>query len=122
MKVKIAVCDDSFFDREINKMYIEDYFSGKGYDAEIITYESGNDFLASDYSDCNLVFLDMYMDGISGPETAKEIVKNNKDIKIIFCSSSPEFVDDSVEVSALRYFIKPMSREKFEDVMNELFA
>lgn len=121
-KIYIAVCDDSIFDRDITKIFIDDYLEAKGYDAEIDTFSSGTDFLKSDLSKYSLVFLDIYMAGINGVDTARSIVKQKKDIKIIFCSSSPEFVKESFEVDAIRYFIKPIKRQKFQEVMDEFFT
>lgn len=120
-KIRIAVCDDSFFDREINKLYIEDYMEQKGYETEIQTFSSGRELLSSDLTEYALVFLDIYMDGINGIETARAINRVNPGMKIVFCSSSPEFVSESFEVEAYRYFIKPMKRDKFKELMDELF-
>lgn len=121
-KIKIAVCDDSFFDREINKLYIEDYMLQKGFETEIQTFSSGTELLNTDLTQFSLIFLDIYMDGINGIETAKTINKINPGIKIVFCSSSPEFAAESFEVEAYHYFIKPMRRDRFQNLMDELFG
>ncbi len=120
-KTKIAVCDDSVFDRDITKMYIEDYLNERGTESEIDCFSSGTEFLSSDISQYTLVFLDIYMVGINGVETARKLMEENPETKIIFCSSSPEFVDEALEIDVLRYFIKPIIREKFKKVMDEFF-
>ena len=41
----------------------------------------------------HLIFLDIYMDGITGMETAKRIRQTDHDCRIIFITTSPEFAD-----------------------------
>lgn len=120
-KIKIAVCDDSVFDRDITQMYIELYLQERGIAGEIICFSSGTEFLATDLSQYALVFLDIYMEGINGVETARRIMEENPRMKIIFCSSSPEFVDEAIEIDVMRYFIKPIIHEKFRNVMDDFF-
>ncbi len=120
-KIKIALCDDQVLDRVIIKLYLEMFFSEKGIETEIDEFVSGTELLASDISSYSIAFLDIYMDSMTGIEAAQRILAVNKNIKIMFCSSSPEFSQEFLDIGAYGYFIKPISSEKLSVTMNKLY-
>jgi CheY-like chemotaxis protein len=89
MQIKIAICDDTEEDIELlsGALYTYDH------SFEIVTYTNG-ETLIDEFLDSNLfidiLFLDIYMPGIDGVQTAQRIRSVRKDIKIIFISSSRE--------------------------------
>ncbi|MBQ0102236.1 MAG: response regulator, partial [Firmicutes bacterium] len=85
----------------------------------VTEFRSGTELLASDYSDIDIAFLDIYMDDIDGIETARRMAETNKNVKFVFCSASPEFIDQVEDLNVFRYFIKPPSPGKFNDAMDE---
>ena len=120
-KVKIALCDDQVLDRVIIKLFLEMFFSEKEIEAEIDEFESGTALLEADVASYTIAFLDIYMDNMTGIEAAKKILSINKNIKIMFCSSSPEFSQEFLDIGAYGYFIKPISPEKLTVTMNKLY-
>ena len=58
----------------------------------------------------HLIFLDIYMDGITGMETAKRIRQTDHDCRIIFITTSPEFAVESYNVNASFYLLKPIGK------------
>ncbi len=120
-KVKIALCDDQVLDRVIIKLFLEMFYSEKGEEVEITEFESGTEFLKTDVNEYSIAFLDIYMDNMTGIEAAKKILSINKNIKIMFCSSSPEFSQEFLDIGAYGYFIKPISPEKLTVTMNKLY-
>lgn len=120
--LKIAICDDMESERNLIISYLSEYLDKNGMVAEIDEYSSGESFLASDVSTYNLVFMDIFMDGINGMETAKRLVEGENRTKIVFCSTSTEFAADSYDVSALHYLVKPLEKEKFFKVLERFFS
>ena len=70
--MKIAICDDLQEQREILQHLLAEYFAENGLQAEFSQYTCGEDLLKSEKS-FDLIFLDIYMDGISGIETARQL-------------------------------------------------
>ena len=48
-------------------------------------------------------------------------MEDNPNLQIVFCSTSNAYAAESYDVSALRYFIKPISREKLFATLDRFF-
>lgn len=118
---KIAICDDLQVDRDLLKAYVKDFFDNQKHSYTIDDFCCGEDFI-----DCekifDLVFLDIYMTGINGMETAVRLLGRNVRTKIIFCSSSADFAVDSYNVFAFHYLLKPATKEKIDMVLERFLA
>lgn len=119
--LKIAVCDDDKNDRQHLISLLTEYLDKKDYLVTIDEYETGEAFLAAGTDPYGLVFLDIYMPGMLGMETAEKMFSENQRTKIIFCSSSTEFAVQSYDVNALRYLTKPAHRERVFAALDQFF-
>ena len=119
--MKIAVCDDDEKDRKLMHSLVSEYLELHHYHIRIDEFESGEIFLAADVSSYDLVILDIFMDQLNGIETAKKLIAENPNTQIIFCSTSNAYAAESYDVSAIRYFIKPISREKLFSTLDRFF-
>lgn len=76
-------------------------------------FESGEAFLdnfsAGKY---DLAFLDIYMDGMNGLDTARRIRETDTACRLIFTTTTSEYAVDSYEVDSSWYLVKPYSYEK----------
>lgn len=76
-------------------------------------FESGEEFLeefsAGKY---DLAFLDIYMDGMNGMDTARKIRETDASCRLIFTTTTPDFAVESYEVDSSWYLVKPYSYEK----------
>lgn len=117
MTIRIAICDDKAEDIKLLTSVLTAYDPS----FEIITYTGGDallaDFLGSGLR-ADILFLDIYMPGMDGLLTAKEIRARQKDIKIIFVSSSREHYPQAYEVFAFNYILKPIDRDKLYGVLD----
>ena len=111
-QMKIAICDDEEKDRELMRRLVTEYLDLHEYHIGIDIFTTGEKFLASDINQYKLVILDIYMGELTGIEIARTLVRTHPQLHIIFCSTSNAYAAESYDVSALRYFIKPISREK----------
>ncbi|MBR2715860.1 MAG: response regulator transcription factor, partial [Ruminococcus sp.] len=119
--VKIAICDDDIVERDTIIKLIQKGFAKTDYIESIDWFESGEAFLSADRDKYDLVFMDIYMSGITGMETAKKLYSENKRTKIVFCTTSSDFGVESYDVEAIRYLLKPIDEERFFAVLNFFF-
>lgn len=119
--VKIAICDDEELQRNQIMSLIRKGFEKTDYIESIDCYESGEAFLSADRDKYDLVFMDIYMSGINGMETAKKLYSENKHTKIVFCTTSSDFGVESYDVEAIRYLLKPIEEERFFKVLDFFF-
>ncbi len=119
--VKIAVCDDEDAQRDRIIELIKKGFAKTDYIECIDCFESGEAFLASQRDKYDLVFMDIYMPGINGMDTAKKLYSENKHTKIVFCTTSADFGVESYDVEAMRYLLKPIEEDRFSAVLDFFF-
>lgn len=120
-QMKIAICDDDEQDRGLMKSLVAEYLDLHNYHIGIDEYLTGESFLAGDLSEYSLVILDIFMGELTGIETARKLIDEHPQMYIIFCSTSNAYAAESYDVSALRYFIKPISREKLFGTLDRFF-
>lgn len=115
MSLKIAICDDNTADRELLISLIKT----ENIACECTPYDSGESLLwdFENGAHFDIFFLDIFMSGISGVETAKRIRTVNSNSLLIFVSSSDDFYRESYDLYAFNYLIKPLTTYKLEEVL-----
>ena len=109
---KIVICDDVEIDRSILRHFLEKYFDDRGEEALVEEYSSGESLTADveeGYLGMDLLFLDIFMNGINGMETAVKLRALSCTAPIVFLTMSPDFAVESYEVEASGYILKPFS-------------
>lgn len=88
---------------------------------DILCFQSGEDFL-NDFKKYkfDIVFLDVYMEGIGGIETANAIRKEDNRCVLIFLTSSAEHMPEAFACHAFEYIQKPVSAKRVEGVMADI--
>lgn len=116
MAFKIAVCDDAARDRDLLVSFIKTKLPF----CEVLVYESGEALLwdVENRDHIDILFLDIFMDGMSGIEAARRIRKVDPDALLIFVSSSEDFYRDSYDLYAFNYLNKPINMDRFNDVLS----
>ena len=124
--VKIIVCEDVAEERDSLCSHIEKYLGDISSLVKIITYNDGealiNDLDSLNPSEVMIAFLDIYMPGLSGIEVAKKIRKINKEMVIIFTTTSLDHGLDGYSVKALQYLIKPVGYPEIKDTLDGCMA
>ena len=110
--MNIAVVDDLKADSDRLVGFIDSYIEQhKLQRGTLDLFSSGETFLNTfTPGKYDLIFLDIYMDGITGMETAKRIRHTDHDCRIVFITTSPEFAVESYDVSASFYLLKPIEK------------
>lgn len=116
--LKIAIVEDSLIDQDILETFIKEFLFEKSISFDITTYSNGNDFLNSKEK-FSLIFLDMYLPDMIGIDVLREVRDRQADARVVFSTSSKEFIEQSYEEEALHYLVKPVTREKINLVLNK---
>lgn len=111
----IAIIDDLSFDGEALCASLEQWAREK----QIlllpppVLFESGEAFLST-FSEglYDIIFLDIYMDGMTGMETARKIRELDRACRLIFTTATADFAVDSYEVDSSYYLVKPFGYDK----------
>lgn len=107
--MRMAICDDD--ERELAHLseLITEYQLNRGVSVDCRFFCNGTDFLCDmKGGEYDLVLLDILMPEVSGIHVAQELREMDKNVKLIFISSSPEFAVDGYHVEAYYYLIKPV--------------
>ncbi len=120
MNLNIAVCDDLKEERVGLSRMIRAYCQQKGIDVRLRLYSSGRELLAStgESGQLNMLFLDIYMPGLSGLDTAREFRKSDKSCALVFVTTSTDYGLESYEVEASDYIVKPVRSEDVDRAMD----
>ena len=118
--MRIAICDDTIQDLHTLSALLDAYCISHPF-VTYDCYSSATELLCSmPEHDYQVLLLDILMPGLNGIELASEIRQQNKNIKIVFLSSSPEYAVDSYAVNAFYYLLKPLSADKLYPILNRL--
>lgn len=121
--MKIAIADDSTTDIELFLDLVKKYGESHHRTIDADTFCGGEELLENfQKGKFSAIFLDIYMNGISGVETARKIRETDKDVRLIFTTTSEEYFAEGFEVEATHYLLKPLDDRKVEEVMKRLHS
>lgn len=119
--MKIAVVDDNKTDLELFLKLVGAYGEKHHRTIYIQGFSSGEDLLKEfQRGKFSAIFLDIYMGGINGVETAKAIRQKDEEVRLFFTTTSAEHLADGFAVEATHYLIKPLTEGKIEEAMHRL--
>ena len=115
----IALVDDSAADIEVLYDYISRYCRERNVHICVKKFTDETAFLASmDGTAYSLVFLDIYMQHITGIQVAEKIRKLSPKCQIIFTTNSTEHAVKAFRLHALDYLVKPYSYSCLADALD----
>lgn len=114
--MRFAVIDDQDPERMQTLTLFEEYKNARHISFFVDDFRSGEDFLASfiPYT-YDIIFMDIYMDGLNGVETARRLRRIDRHCLLIFLTSSGDHMGNAFSVHAFDYLTKPLN-------MDSLFA
>ena len=119
--MNIAIIDDISTDAEALKNIAVSYFEKKQIRAEICHFFSAEEFF-EDYQPgkFQILFLDIYMDGMTGMEAARRIRRQSDNCILVFVTTSSDFAVESYDVQASYYLLKPFDLEKLCRILSTI--
>lgn len=123
MHITIALCDDDAEQIKNLRKMLGEWSSDKPFAVDILEYESGEQFLF-EYPDepCDLLLLDIEMNGINGMELAKRLRGNGNMLPVIFITGYSEYMSEGYDVEALHYLLKPVQKERLFSALDRYTA
>lgn len=120
---RIVICDDVRKERLAIKEALIHFFMEKNEKVVIQEYDCGETFLADveeEYTEFDILFLDICMEKIDGMATARRLRERGIDSPVVFLTNSPDYAVDSYEVRAAGYLLKPLKEEKLGALLERL--
>lgn len=118
--MKAAIIDDMKSCREELRKCLHQYFKEQyaGETPAVEEFSSGEDFLSQFQPEAwDVIFIDQYMDGLSGIDTAGQIREKDKLAALVFVTTSESHAVESYGVRACGYLVKPYEYGDFAKTM-----
>lgn len=123
--MRFAIVEDQKIDREklLHSLHMYCKKNNLQLTTPIALYENGESLIASYIpSALDVIFLDIYMNGMTGMEVAQRIRLIDPYVSLIFTTSSIDFAVASYEVNASYYLVKPYDYIKLEQSLQSIHS
>ncbi len=119
--MNIAIVDDLSSESDKLKDILNEYAAINRLDFSLDIFKSGEEFLdnfsAFSYT---IIFMDIYMQEMTGIETAKKVRETDTTSLIVFLTTSGDHMADAFSIHAYDYVEKPAAKEKLFHVMDDI--
>ena len=116
----IALCEDEADSCRTLSRLVRAYCEERELKIEIDTFSCGEDFLTST-REYDIVFMDVYLTGMSGVETVKRL-RSAAHCQIVFTTSSREHAVEAFGLNAAHYLVKPLTAQAVAQAMERCLA
>lgn len=114
--LRIALVDDERIYLDEMARICREFAAENRVDIELCEYSDGGGFLRSG-EDFPIVFMDIYMDGSDGVQTACKLRERGSSCILIFMTTSTEHMPEAFSCHAFEYIVKPFSPERVKKVL-----
>ncbi len=117
MNLDIAVCDDNEADLAKITEQIHLACSEMNIAAQIRSFRSGEELLASDsVRECGIIFMDIYLGSINGIDAMRSIARD-RSRSVVFTTISTDHAVEAFNLNAAHYLVKPTSIETVSEAI-----
>lgn len=103
--LRIAICEDS----ESDRTQLITILQASSFSTDITLFECGEEFLANyKKQEYDLIFMDIYMTGMTGVEVVTKVRQIDSFIPIAFTTTSIDHTLESYRLDVLKYLEKPV--------------
>ena len=119
--MRVAVIDDENIFRMQLKMMVEKLAKIKAVHILVDEFSGGQEFIDTlSEKRYDIVFMDIYMPGMDGIETAKTLRRRTERTFLIFLTASDGHYPDAFSLHAFDYVTKPFTMERIDQVLTEI--
>ena len=118
--MNITICDDRIDDRKNLSDLLSDYGEKKNYEFAITEYDSGEQLCEeqSALEACQILFLDINMQGMDGLKTAMRIKEKYPKLPVVLVTAYMNYALDGYKVKASRFLLKDNLADTIPEVHN----
>ncbi len=123
--INIALCDDDNHELKRAQDHLTKYkLDNPQYDITVVTFSAPLELLSyvEKHGGFDIFLLDIFMDGMLGTETARQLRQLNDDGEIIFLTTSRKHAIDAFDVNASQYLIKPYTESSFFSALDKVMS
>lgn len=121
--MNIAVVDDNLDHANNLKEYLYKYSLEKKVDFSIEYFKDAEHLLKKPASTGpEIIFLDIYLNGITGLEAAQQLTAGNKETLIVFLAKNKEHILEAFHLHAYDYLLKPVEMRTIHKLMDDIMA
>jgi DNA-binding LytR/AlgR family response regulator len=117
--VNIALCDDETIITDQVSKIIKQYEIERKQEIHCDAFTDGESLLLTE-KEYDIIFLDIYMNGLDGIETARKLRKKDKKVEIIYLTSYAGLTREALSVHAFDYLEKPVREEDIYAQLDEV--
>lgn len=122
MNLNIALCDDDTMECKLLKRLLENCFSGMEHTFRISEFQDGSSYLeACADMEFDIVFMDIYMTGISGIEAVRQARRDSKS-QFVFTTTSRDHAVEAFSLNAAHYLLKPVEETGVREALTRCLA
>lgn len=110
--MRLAICDDDKNCLRDVKEHIEFFSKDTGINFEEYSFLTPKDLIASKII-FDIAILDVEMEGINGIKLGEYLRKENPHIILIYLTAHKKYLDDALNLNAVRFFEKPIDSHRF---------
>ena len=120
----IGICDDLEEERLALSRMVRSYAQERGMPVRLRLFSSGTELLEASprQRDFQILFLDIFMPGLSGMDAARQLRRDGVNAAIIFATTSLDHGLDSFEVQAADYLVKPFQKQDVAQALDWCLA
>lgn len=119
--MRIAIVDDLAEDRTLLRDRLTRQLCRRQLAFTLSEFTCGEDFLAAEKKQrFDAAFLDVYMTGMNGIDTARQLRNTDTDCLLIFTTTSLDHALEGFQVRAMQYLVKPYTEEDLERLTEEI--
>lgn len=116
----IAIIDDSRAEQQMISKAVTQWAHNSHQSVEFSVFDSGEDFSAAvTENHFDIVFMDIYMGGMNGIETAAVLRKYSLDTLLIFLTTSADHMAQAFPCHAFDYIMKPIDISRLYKTLDE---
>lgn len=117
--MRVCICDDTAADRKRLLEMLRGYCAGRNVQMQVEQFPDGGALLrAFSPGKYQLLFLDIYMPGLSGMEAAQAIREADPACLLVFTTTSEDHALESYGVYAAGYLLKPYGQAQLYEAMD----
>lgn len=110
--MRIAICDDEQVSIDNIVKHLDFFSQDNNIDFEQNIFTDSEALLSSN-TKFDIAILDVEMDKMSGIELGGELRKRNPHIILIYVTAYRKYLDDALNLNAVRFFEKPLDSQRF---------